>query len=190
MIFRGGGTYVPPKEHPNTKMTPTIKKIVEEVKLKTNCGPLKMQMYLDKRHHIQISTTIIYRFYKVKGLIRTPQKKSPWFAPMKHKLRVTHQGEGVQCDVKYVYEDGKRKYQFSVFDPFTELYHFTVFDTKESKNAITALQKAQRYFGFAMISIQTDNGSEYRGVFHQYCEKQNMPQYFNSKEISLVECTG
>ena len=180
--FRGGGTYVPHKEHPNTKMTSEVKKIIEEVKFKTNYGPLKMQMHVDKIHHIQISTTIIYRFYKVKRLIRKPQKKSPWFAPMKHKLRITHQGEGVQCDVKYVYEDGKRKYQFSIFDPFTELYHFTICDTKESKNAITALHKAQRYFGFTIQSVQTDNGSEYRGVFHQYCEKYNIPHYFIPKK--------
>ena len=30
-------------------------------------------------------------------------------------------------DVKYVYDKGRRKYQFSVFDPYTRKYFFEVF---------------------------------------------------------------
>ena len=55
---------------------------------------------------------------------------------------------GVQMDVKYVYETGERKYQFSVLDPFTEKYHFSVFPTKESKKSFPAFLKAEKYFGF------------------------------------------
>ncbi len=36
-------------------------------------------------------------------------------------------------DIKYVYDKGIKKYQFSVFNPYTEMYYFTIFDTKESK---------------------------------------------------------
>ncbi len=81
-------------------------------------------------------------------------------------LIVKSKGEGVQMDVKYVYENGVRKYQFSALDPFTEKHHFTVCPVKESKNAIIAFKRAEKYFGFKISSVQTDNGSEFRGCFH------------------------
>jgi transposase InsO family protein len=92
-------------------------------------------------------------------------------------------GEGVQLDVKYVYAHGIRHYQFSVFDPFTEKYHFTIFPTKESKNAIGAFKKSEKYFGFRILSVQTDNGSEFRGYFHKWLGKKsiNIPHYFIPK---------
>jgi transposase len=56
--------YIPRKTHPNLKLTHNIKIIIEETKLKTNYGPEKMRLYLLRRHQIDISTTIIYRYYK------------------------------------------------------------------------------------------------------------------------------
>ena len=83
---------------------------------------------------------------------------------------------------KYVYEEGMRKYQFSVFDPYTKKYHFTIFGTRESKNAIYAFRLAQKYFGFKILSIQTDNGSEFRGCFHDWLTEINIPHYFIPKK--------
>jgi putative transposase len=174
--------YIPRKTHPNLKLTHNIKIIIEETKLKTNYGPEKMRLYLLRRHQIDISTTIIYRYYKRKMLIRKPQKKLSWYTPMKEKLTIKNKGEGVQMDVKYVYELGKRKFKFSVFDPYTKKYHFTIFDTKHSKNCIVAMLNAEKYFGFKFISIQTDNGSEARGEFHDYLTKNNITHYFIPKK--------
>lgn len=80
-------------------------------------------------------------------------------------------------DVKYVYEEGARKFQFSVLDPYTLKYHFTIFPTRESKNAIVAFQNAEEYFGFKIVSIQTDNGSEFRGDFHDWLTKSHIAHY-------------
>ena len=85
-------------------------------------------------------------------------------------------------DVKYVYESGRRKFQFSVFDPFTLKYHFTIFTTKESRNSITAFLNAEKYFGFRIVSVQNDNGSEFRGEFHGWLLKKNIPHYFIPKK--------
>jgi IS30 family transposase len=174
--------YRPVKVQPNLKLTNEVRKIIEECKLKTNYGPLKMKQYLEKNHDISLSTTIIYRYYQKKKLIRKPQKKLPWYQPMKEPITIVKQGQGVQMDVKYVYEEGIRKYQFSVFDPYTKKYHFTIFGTRESKNAICAFQEAQKYFGFKILSIQTDNGSEFRGCFHDWLTKNNTPHYFIPKK--------
>lgn len=164
-----------------TKLTFPVRQFIEETKKKTNYGPLKMKLAVKKQLEIDISTTIIYRYYKRRGLIRKPQRKLPWFTPMKEKLLITKPGEGVQMDVKYVYGAGRRQYQFSVLDPYTESYHFTLFDTRESKNAIVAFQKAEQYFGFKILSVQTDNGSEFRGEFHIWLTKLGLAHYFIPK---------
>lgn len=174
--------YTSYKGQPKTKLTSEVKVFIEKQKLLTNYGPLKMKYLVKRELNIDISTTIIYRYYKRKKLIRKPQKKLPWYEPLKYKVTVKRPGEGVQMDVKYVYEDNERKYQFSVFDPYTKMYHFTIFESKESKNAIIAYKEAEKYFKFKIISVQTDNGSEFRGYFHVWLTKNNIIHYFIPKK--------
>ena len=176
-----GNAYYPAKNQPNLKLTYEVRVFIEKNKLKTNYGPLKMKGLIKKKLGLNVSTTIIYRYYQRKKLIRKPQKKQPWYQPMKERIIIAKPGQGVQMDVKYVYDQGVRMYQFSVFDAYTAKYHFTVFPTKESKNAITAFKRAERYFGFAILSVQTDNGSEFRGVFHVWLTKKRLAHYFIPK---------
>lgn len=173
---------LPKQNQPKLKLTKEVKDFIYFVKLKTNYGPEKMKRYVKKKLKVKLSTTIIYRFYVKKKLIRRPQKKQLWYQPMKQKLSINKPGQGVQMDVKYVYESGKRKYKFSVLDPFTKLYFFMIFSTKESKNGIAVFLKAEEYFGFKILSVQTDNGSEARGKFHSWLTEQDIPHYFIPKK--------
>ena len=165
-----------------TKLTPELKLFIEQTKRKTNYGPLKMKLAIKRHCAIDVSTTIVYRYYRRKFLIRRPQKKLAWYQPMKEKLVIHRAGEGVQMDVKYVYGAGKRQYQFSALDPYTELHFFIIDDTRESKNAIALFQKAEQYFGFPILSVQTDNGSEFRGEFHTWLTANNISHYFIPKK--------
>ena len=169
------------KNQPNIKMTTEVKDLIKSVKLRTNYGPDKMMRYVRKKLNIRLSTTIIYRYYLKERLIRKPQRRQPWYEPLKERLIIKHKGEGVQMDVKYVYERGKRKYQFSVLDPYTRLHHFSIFPTKHSKNSIAAYMAAEQYFGFEISSVQTDNGSEARGEFHSWLTEQDISHYFIPK---------
>lgn len=164
-----------------TKLTPEIKAFIEKTKVRTNYGPAKMKLAVEKEFSLIVSSTIIYRYYKRKKLIRRPQKKLPWYKPMKERLAITAVGQGVQLDVKYVWQSGRRHYQFSVFDPFSELHYFVICPTRESKHAIAAFRQAEKYFGFKILSVQTDNGSEFRGVFHKWLTARSMPHYFIPK---------
>jgi transposase len=166
----------------NTKLTWEVKTFIEKHKLISNYGPLKMKILVKKELGLDISTTIIYRYYKKRMLIRKPQKKMSWYEPMKHTLSIKKAEEGVQMDVKYVYKSGKRNFQFSVFDPYTKKYYFSIFKTKESINAINTFKLAERYFKFKILSIQTDNGGEFRGIFHNWLQKNNIPHYFIPKK--------
>lgn len=179
---KSGNKYSPVKNQPNLKLTYEVRKYIEEQKLKTNYGPLKMRYQIKRGLGLDISTTIIYRYYQRKMLIRRPQRRLPWYQPMKYALVVKQPGEGVQIDIKYVYPKGQREYQFSVFDPYTKKYYFQVFSTKESKNAITTFRLAEKYFGFKILSVQTDNGGECRGEFHPWLTRRNITHYFIPKK--------
>lgn len=174
--------YVSRKPHPNLKLTPEIRLFIEKEKLKTNYGPLKMSMWIKRKLSIYLSSALIYRYYKRRKLIRKPQKKIPWYQPIKERMLVSQPGEGVQVDVKYVYDkNGFRRYQFSFLDIYTEKYYFQVFPTRESKNAVTTHKQAEKYFGFKITSVQTDNGSEFRGKYHTWLTKHTITHYFIPK---------
>jgi len=174
--------YVPRKPHPHLKLTSNVKIFIEKEKLKTNYGPLKMSLFLKRKLGISISPSLIYRYYQKKKLIRKPQKKLPWYEPMKTKLTVSQPGEGVQADIKCIYgEDGKRQYQFSFLDVYTKKYYLEIFNTKESKNSILAHHNAEKYFNFEILSVQTDNGSEFRGDYHTWLTKNKITHYFIPK---------
>lgn len=175
-------THIPSKQHPQTKISGEVRQFIERRKKETNYGAHKMSEEVYRVYGISVSSTAVQNFYKKKRLVRNPQKKLPWYEPMREKLNITRPGEGVQLDVKYVYPNGYLQYQFSVFDPYTRLYHFSVFDTRESKNAVTALKRARAYFGFPIRSTQTDNGSEFRGDFHRWCLHHDLPHYFIPKK--------
>lgn len=161
--------YRPKKDHPQLKLTGSVKIIVYENKLKYNYGPLKMKIFLHREYHIDISTTTIYKYYKRKHLIRKPQKKLYWYQPLKEPYIATFPGENVQLDVKYVPgKDHQWEYQYRFIDTVSNLQYAVNLHNRESKTTIVAMKQAQKYFQFTILGIQTDNGSEFRGDFHQY----------------------
>lgn len=180
--FWTNNRYHPRKPHPNLKLTSNVKQFIESNKKITNYGPLKMKLLVKRKLGLDISTTLIYRYYKKRMLIRKPQRRLPWFKPIKHRLTINHPGVGIQVDVKYVYgNDGRRRFQFSFLDVYTKKYYLHIFDTKESKNAVIAHKYANRYFGFNIISVQTDNGSEFRGDYHRWLGENDIIHYFIPK---------
>lgn len=176
----GDRQHIPKREQPKTKLTKDIKILIEEQKHLTNYGPKKMQLLL-RRRGIYVSTTIIYRFYKRKGLIRRPQKKLPWYKPLKEAVIPKNPGEVVQNDAKYVWIDNTRKYQRTFIDIYTGMHHAVITDTLEAKDTIKAFEEAEKIFPFKILGIQNDNGSENRGVFHQYLGEKGIAHYFIPK---------
>lgn len=171
---RDHGLILPPFRnrplHPHTKLTPEIRCVVYEIKKKYNYGPLKMKWYLKEHYNLTVSTTIIYRYYKRRHLIRKPQKKTPWYTPMKEPYYATFPGENVQIDVKYV--PGAQEtwsYQYRFIDTVTNMQYAVEMEHKDAQATICAFKKAEDYFLFPLIGIQTDNGSEFRGKFALYC---------------------
>lgn len=174
-------TYHTRRCQPNQKLTPEVCTLVEREKLFTNYGPLKMKLLLKRRLNLSVSTTIIYRYYKKKGLIRRPQKRLPWYQPLKDPVIPGKPGEVVQVDTKYVWTHGQRRYQRTFVDIYTGFHHAVIVDTLEARATTVAFEEAERMFPFSILGVQNDNGSENRGVFHQYLGERGIAHYFIPK---------
>lgn len=161
--------------HPHTKIKGHLRVLLVETKRKYNYGPEKMRQYLKRETDIEVSAKNIYLFMKKRGLIRKPQKKLRWYQPMEEPFHATRPGENVQLDVKYVPGAGQTwDYQFRFIDTVTNLQYALNLSWKNARSTIRALHGAERYFPFPISGIQTDNGGENRGVFHDYLIKRSI----------------
>ena len=168
--------------HPQTKLTPRVKEIVCEAKEKYNYGPLKMKLLLKKEYDVEVSTTAIYKYFKKKRLIRKPQKKQPWYRPMKKRLRVKRPGQNVQLDVKYVPgTENPWEYQYRFMDVLTNMQFVFQSLDRSAEATIYAFKRAEKAFPFPMEGIQTDNGGEFRGAFANYLEERKIIHRFIPK---------
>lgn len=172
----------PRKMHPHAKLVGHIRVSVAEAKVKYNFGPKKMSVYLKKTQGITVSPGAIYKFFKKKKLIRKPQKHQQWYHPLKEPYYAEFPGENVQLDVKYVpgFEQSWN-YQYRFIDTVTNLQYATTMEHKDALSTITAFKQAQKYFPFTVTGIQTDNGGEFRGRFHDYLVKKKIVQRYIPK---------
>lgn len=166
---------------PALKLTPNIRSLIELEKRRANYGPYKMHLWLKGVHNASLSPTIIYRFYRRKGLIRKPQRKLAWYQPLKQRITPTGPGTLVEADLKVIWLNNMRHYQFTFYDVWTGLPSITIRAKKEDDDAIAAFQEAQKEFPFPIWCVQTDNGGEFRGDFHRLLESLKIQHAFIPK---------
>jgi transposase InsO family protein len=170
-----------PKEQPAIKLTREVKDLIKQEKLRTGYGPEKMRLLLIRRLSLKVSTTIIYRYYKRADLIFRPQKKLPWYEPLKEPVVPKKPGEVVQMDAKYIWQKGRRRYQRTFVDIYTGFQAASVTDGLSAQETIKAFQDAEKEFPFTILGIQSDNGKENRGDFHQHLGSKGVAHYFIPK---------
>lgn len=176
-------THRPRRPHPHTKLTRTMRCVIYDAKVKYNYGPKKMRLYLKKRCGVSLSSTIIYRFFKRRRLIRKPQRKQTWYTPLKKPFHARKPGHNVQGDVKYVPapEGAAWHYQFRFTDVYTNMQYAVDCLDKSSETTIEAFRLAERSFPFSIQGIQTDNGGEFRGEFARYLVTRGITHRFIPK---------
>ena len=176
------GVRKPRKTHPHLKITGGLYKIIVEAKEKYNYGSKKMSVYLLQEHGIEVSPSAIYKFYKKRRLIRKPQKKQKWYTPMKEPVKTCIPGHNIQLDVKYVPGPGVTwNYQYRFIDQASNIQFAVDMDRRRAEDSIRALKLAEKALPFPIDGIQTDNGGEFRGVFHEYLLEHGITHRFIPK---------
>ena len=170
------------KTHPQTKIFGRVRVLLVEAKIKYNYGPKKMREYLLRETGVSLAPSTIYKFYNKRNLIMKRRKKQKWYTPLKQPYVAKVPGENVQLDVKYIPGfDGRWHYQYRFIDTVTSMQYCLETTEKTARKTIKAFQGAVRSFPFPIVGIQTDNGGEFRGVFHEYLIKSNITHRYIPK---------
>ena len=139
----GDRMYRPRKEHPHTKLKGEVKVFICAEKLRLNYGPNKMKLLVKRRFGLDVSSIAIYKLYKKKGLIRRPQRRLPWYQPLKAHVIPKRPGDVVQVDTKYVWIDNERRYQRTFIDIYTGFHHAVICDGLFARETIEAFEEAR-----------------------------------------------
>ena len=100
--------------------------------------------------------------------------KEPYYAELP--------GENVQLDVKYIPgPDSTWEYQYRFIDTVTNMQFAIDMPVKDAQTTIAAFKAAKKHFAFTVFGIQTDNGGEFRGVFHEYLVRKRIVQRYIPK---------
>ena len=99
------------------------------------------------------------RLGQVKRLKRTPAQTAPGY---------------IQADSITLWFGGKKHFFITFIDIVTRVSWCKKVPSLSSRNARSALIEFQARYQFKIHTVQTDNGSEFLGVFHQYLEQQGL----------------
>ncbi|MFF1488783.1 IS481 family transposase [Streptomyces sp. NPDC058319] len=151
-------------------------------------GPMKIEMYLERYHDIEIACSAVYRILKKLGMNRLPASQRY----KRHDKRYTRYekklpGNRVQVDVKFIEPVGvpaetsapapatgkppkarrrAKYYQFTAIDDCTRLRVLRIYPRCDQKTAIQFLDYLLERLPFRVEVIQTDNGAEFQSAFH------------------------
>ncbi|MBI5465499.1 transposase [Candidatus Gottesmanbacteria bacterium] len=84
----------------------------------------------------------------------------------------------LQMDTVFKIVEGMRSYLYSAIDIKLKFGLTLAYSRLNSQNTLDFFQKVELVYPLKIKSVQTDNGLEFLGVFHQYLLKRNIPHFF------------
>lgn len=179
----------------------TEARIIEFVRQKRHqyprIGKEKLKPLLDKycrEHGIQsISESTIgkiikrnkFFFQKAGRIYHDPSSKVAQDAQKRKKrLRVKHSPKHTeyghfQADSSHLFLDGLRRYIISAIDSKLKFAFSSCYSYLSSRNGKDFLKRLEMVYPCSIKSMQTDNGSEFRGDFDEYLKNRKIPHYFS-----------
>jgi transposase InsO family protein len=152
------------------KLYPLLKRYCERVRLET---PKESTLgKIIKRNHL---------FYgKPSRNVHDPNRKEH----VKHpKFRVCHapspqSGGYVELDTIETIVAGLRRYTITAIDVKLKLVYAQTFKGKQATHTLVVLKTLASVLPVPIHTVQTDNGSEFAGVFDQYCQNQRINHHW------------
>lgn len=152
-----------PKRSPN-QTSFEREDLIRKFRIKTGYGKARLKDEILDKTGVLISENTIGKVLK---RLKLTVEKRRYSTQKKHTrcYNVLYPGQRVQMDIKYVPSEicplGRKYYQYTVIDECTRLRHLEWHDSIWNKRVVEALDNAQKYFGFPIETVQTDNGIEF-----------------------------
>lgn len=94
-------------------------------------------------------------------------------------------------DTIVLYWNGKKRYIITAIDRYTKVAYARMYNNHSSYNAEDFLYRLYFVLDGKIENIQTDNGSEFKGLFDNRCKKLKIPHYYSRiktpKDNAVVE---
>lgn len=173
--------------------SPEVVKAVKKMRKRTNYGKERLHDEL-KDGGIVIPVSTIGKILDREGLL---VKQRQYKTQKKHtrSYNLIYPGQRVQMDIKYVPSEkcpiGRRYYQYTVKDECTRMRYLAWHDSIWTYRAAETLKEAEKFFGFKIDAVQTDNGIEFTFDYTaELTAREKIPKthpldvYCRQKEIS------
>lgn len=165
-----------PHSHPNQHRPEEIKLIEDMRRRNPNAGIVVFWVKLRQRGYTR-SISGLYRFLRKRGQMAV-KLPNPKYTPKPYE-KMTHPGQRVQIDVKYVpaaclvgqavedaKENGGHYYQYTFLDEYSRFRYLEAFKDHNSLSASTFIKHCVKRFPYAIECVQTDNGPEFTNRFN------------------------
>lgn len=149
--------------------------------------------------HLSASIRTIHRRIKAKGLThRYGNHRRPKYQKTIHMhLKNTFTIGKLQMDVKYLTPEltglPYTCFEYAVVDIYSRYKDAVILNQLDQDGAILALLEMRKRLPFMPDFIQTDNGLEFQGRFHQYCVDSGLKHHLIHKrtpnENAVIERT-
>jgi transposase InsO family protein len=151
-----------PKSHPNQVTQKIVDRIVDLRKKHNRCAPVIHAYLIQEGYEVSVAT--VGRVLAREGLTQS-KKRAKWGSRIARPLS-DKPGALVEIDTMHVIKaDYSRFYIYAVLDTYSRL-GFAEYQPKCFQTAsVSVISKATDYFGFPFLTVQSDNGPEFRNSF-------------------------
>ncbi len=151
-------------------------------------GKMKLRVLYEQRYAESISAWQIQRVIEDKQLYWHPEKtrraankrKQAQLKKRITELKKEHCQNFLFClDGIVLYFLNTKRYIFTAIDPHTKLAYARMYPSKASKHTTDFLNRLMYLVDHQIKNLQTDNGSEFEGLFADAIQKLNLTRYYS-----------
>lgn len=194
-IRHSGLTRNKPGGKPKRKLTLQDESDIIKIRKETGFAAVKIKGELA----CTASVSTIHRLLKRKGLLNTHgNHRRPHYQKTTHMhLKNTTTIGKLQMDVKYITPELSGLpytcFEYAVIDIYSRYKEAVILNHLDQDGSILALMEILSRLPFTPDFIQTDNGLEFQGRFHEYCTQRGLHHHLIHKstpnENALIERT-
>ena len=169
-----------PHHHPNQHTPAEIALITNTRRRNPDAGLVVFWVKLTRRGYTR-SIPGLYRFLRKQGMMAV-KPPNPKYIPKPYE-RMSHPGERIQIDVKFVPSvclvnaaKGKRFYQYTAIDEYSRWRFVEAFEEHSTYSSAMFVEHLIKAFPFRIECVQTDNGTEFTNRFTSLKDKPTLFQ--------------